>query len=87
VERTRSYRLPDGKATEDPDVYADAWIGLGKRVEVLFPGYMATGFGPDISFKLVEEYKDCQGESKHRCIDRFSLTIKAINTLLSTTDG
>lgn len=61
--------------TDDPDVYADAWLNLGKKVEPYFPGYVASSFNPDIEFV-------CHSPKPYS--SRFTLTVEQINLLVKS---
>lgn len=71
-------RLPDGKMTDDPDTYADAWLDLGNRVAAFFPGYVAVGYNPGVSFA----FYGLNGLGQRVRLDTFSLSTDACYALL-----
>jgi hypothetical protein len=46
----KTYRLPGGDTTTDPDAYLAAWNAIGNRVENLL-GWKTLGFDPDFLFE------------------------------------
>jgi len=78
----RLYRLPGGTTT-DLDEYAGAWTALGKRAVRWFPGYQCVSADPNMVFEYREEY-DYNGKTYYRVLDRFTLSVRAIELLNST---
>ena len=62
-------RLPDGKQTNDSEVYQRAWMQEAELVEDLFPGYTLSSFDPTLTFTNFKTW------------DHFTLTLPAARAL------
>ncbi len=57
----KTYRLPDGKDTENADEYIKSWRELAKPIEKA-TGYKLYGFNPGFSFSNGREVIDISCE-------------------------
>ena len=82
MQYTRIYKKPDGTSTRDPEEYAKCWCELGRQALKFFPGYEIASYDPEITF----EFREVGTIShKYKVSDRFSLSPRAINSLIHKT--
>ena len=82
-----SYRKPDGKETQSPQVYVRAWHKLTDRLLKLFPGYELACYDPDITLQKTILIDGPDGGRFSRSITRVSLSLVVANDLLNAVDN
>lgn len=73
------YRLPNGKETEDPDEYGNAWLKYGRKLEKIFTGYKTAGVNPNIELILWGKNRF----DKTFVEDRFTISVRAADILFA----
>jgi hypothetical protein len=69
--RERWYRLPLGDATLDIEKYCKAWNDVGNAALEFFPGWVLSGYDPNIHLEL-HEINEKKGT--YRSIDSVQLS-------------